>query len=377
MPTSGQHPTKFVDELRPDFIGLPYELLCNLANVIYQSTGDKLITPVNEHSSDAEKFRYVAALNAFANCSLFKLVNAKITQDFRAYSVSDNCIEISSLHRRKVNVEYLEVRPIANQRDMEQRWLAVKMCIDQVDLKKLTQTFWVKEEERNKEIVFKAYGIFGVSETPISEIAVNYDLSRARVYQILNAFERNVRSRIHRTIRIEARKQQGSVTRSGINKSKIASKPVISSDEHLVVWLMRLGNILIESRISLANALDYISEKYADEYKSLKKLVPCLRSTESFFEFLATIESRSFPPKEEVLELERPLICDTELLGRLSDVDIAALPLPIKTINTLKASEIFSAGQLAQLTLEQMYQIPNLNRKSIESVLDFFKLYES
>lgn len=375
MPTFGQYPTVFVDDLRPDFIGLPYELLCNLANVIYQSIGDKPIITVNENSSDAERFRYTAALNAFANCSLFKVVNAKIAQDFRAYSVSDNCIEISSLHRRTVNVEYLEVRPIANQRDMEQRWLAVKMCIDQADLEKLTQTFWVMQEERDKEIVFKAYGIFGFSETPISEIAASYDLSRARVYQILNSFERNVRSRIHRTIRIEARKQQVGVTRSGIKDSKVASKPVICSDEQLVVWLRRLGNVLIESRISLANALDYISEKYADEYKSLKKLVPCLRSTESFFEFFAMIESSSLHPRES--ERERPLICDAELLGRLRGVDIAALPLPVKTINTLKASEIFTADQLARSSLEQICRIPNLSRTSLKSILDFFKLYGS
>lgn len=374
MPTLGHYSTKFVDDLRQDFIGLPYELLCYLANLVYESIGEEPIIPTNESFTDADKFRYTAALNTFANCSLFKVINIKITQGFRAYPVSENCIEISSLYKGKVNVEYLEVRPIANQLSMEKRWLAVKMYVDRVDLKNLTQTLWLMQGERDKEIVFKAYGIFGFSEIPISEIAENYGLSRARIYQILNSFESNVRSRIRQAIQVEARKQQPRVTPGGFGNPKFALKPAISSDVDLVAYLRGLGNVLIESRVSLVSALDYVSAKYADERKALEKLVPYLRSTESFFEFLATIESRSLPQK--ALERENPLICDRELLDRLRDVDIAALPLPIKTINTLKAAKIFSADQLARLTLDQMYRIPNLGRKSLKSVVDFFKLYE-
>jgi len=46
-----QYPVKFVDELKPDFIGFPLELATFLANLVYKKLGDELIETLNSNCS--------------------------------------------------------------------------------------------------------------------------------------------------------------------------------------------------------------------------------------------------------------------------------------------------------------------------------------
>ena len=74
-------------------------------------------------------------------------------------------------------------------------------------------------------------------------------------------------------------------------------------------------------------------------------------------------------------EMERKIVEDDNLLKRLVGVDIGALPLPIRTINILKQAGIETADQLASLNKAQMMKIPNLGRKSMNSIFEYFNLY--
>lgn len=365
---------KFIDELKPNFIGLPLDLAIYLANLVYKSLGDELLEPLNANSTEAEKYQHNENLRAFINCSLFKVLNLRVSQDFRAYIVEHEFVEISSQHRDNLKEDFVEVRPTSNQRDMERRWLAVKIFIDQSNLSQLVQRIFDRQDQRDRDILFKTYGIYGFKEASVRDVAAEYDLSRARVYQILNLFEQNTKRRIRRTASI-IRSRADQKTSNAVGALKPAVKPTIAADSALVDWLKEFGNRLHDCRISFACAFDYLSLKFPNEYLVLKKLVPFLRDTESFFDFVSDMNNRLVPPKP--FGFDGPIISDTSLIERLTDIDIAALPLPVRTVNVLKASDIHTADQLARLTFDQMYRMPNLGRKSMNSILEFFKLYES
>lgn len=165
-----QYPVKFIDELKPDFIGFPLELATYLANLVYKSLGDELIETLNANSTEAEKYQYNETLKAFVNCSLFKVLNLRVAQDFRAYLVEHNSVEISSSYRGDLKDEFLEVRPISNQRDMEKRWFAVKVFIDQSDLKQVVLNLFDRQDQRDKEILCKIYGIYGYTESAVRDV---------------------------------------------------------------------------------------------------------------------------------------------------------------------------------------------------------------
>lgn len=365
-----KYAVKFVDELKPNFIGLPSELAVYLANLVYKSLENELIEPLNANSTEIEKYQYNETLRAFINCSLFKVSNLSITQDFRAYIVEHECVEISSQHRDNLKEYSVEVRPTSSQRDMEKRWLAVKIFVDQSNISQLVQSIFARQDERDKCILFKTYGIYGFKETSVRDVAAEYDLSRARVYQILNLFEQNIKRRIRRTASIAKSRADPKIS----NTAGVL-KPTIAADSALVDWFKEFGNKLHDHRVSFSNALDYLSLKFPDEYRVLKKLLPFLRDTESFFDFVSDMNNRLVPTK--AFGFGGPIISNASLIERLRDIDIAALPLPIMAINVLKASGIHTADQLARLTSDQLNRMPNLRRRSMDSILEFFKLYES
>lgn len=366
--------SKFVDELKPNFIGLPSGLAIYLANLINKSLGDELLEPLNANSTEAEKYQHNEALKACINCTLFKVLNLRVTQDFQAYIVEHEFVEISSLHRDNLKEDSVEVRPISNQRDMERRWLAVKMFIDQSNLSQLVKSIFDRQVERDKDILFRAYGIFGFNKATVRDLAAEYDLSKARVYQILNLIERNTKRRFNRTAYIVKSRADQKISNT-VDALKLAVQPPLAADPALVDWLKELGSKLNNHRISFASAFDYLSLKFPDEYLVLKKLVPFCRDTESFFNFVSGMNNRLVPPKS--FGLDESIIRDTYLIEKLTNIDITALPLPARTIKCLKASDIQTADQLARLTIDQMLRMPNLGRKSINSILELFNLYES
>lgn len=369
-----QYSVKFIDELKPNYIGLPADLAVYLANLVNKSLAKELLELPNEISTEADKYQHGEALKTFINCSLFKIWNLRVVQDFRAYIVEHEYIEISSEHRDNLKDDYAEVRLIANQHDMERRWLALKIFIDQSDLKQKLLYVWDRQDQRDREIIFKIYGIYGFKEIPVRDIAAEYNLSKARVYQIFKLFERVSIGRIRRVASIVRSKVQHNES-TAVGSYELKIRLSLASGTQLIDWLIEFGDMLLNYRIGFANAFDYLSLKFPDEYLVLKKLVPYVRDRESFFNFLADMGNQFVTPMAH--SFDNPIVSDLSLIKRMTDIDIAGLPLPIRTINVLKASEIHTADQLARLTLDQMYHMPNLGRKSINSILDFFKLYEA
>lgn len=362
-----QYSAKFIDQLKPNYVGLPSELVVYLANLVYKPLGDDPIESLSENSSETKWFRQ-RQLKEFVDCSLFMVSNLHYIQGFRAYLVEHDYVEISSCHKENLKSLTVDVRPIANQRDMDRRWSAVKSFIGQSCLNRLVKSIFNQLDKRNKVIVCKVYGIYGFKKASVHDVAAEHELSKARVYQILQSFERKQRMRVFRA---------GLATGSRPNENRLPangnSRVTVAAETELIDWLNEFGNKLHDYRISFASAMDYLSLKYPDEYFVLKKLVPAFQDTESFFDLVSDMNNRLIPRRP--FDSGGPIIGDPYLIERLEDIDLAALPLPYIAIATLKASNIHNAGELARLNHEQISQIPSLRPKSINAILEFFKLY--
>ena len=367
-----QFKTMFLDNLKPNFLGIPDELAIQLASSVSEELGNEITTLLSNALSEGQKDESKIRLEAFLNCSLFKIHNYRSLPNFKAYLAKSNDIEISSKYKHQLTDTFLNVRPVFYQQDMENRWAKVKATIDESNLTFIIEKLWSDLESRDQAILLDAYGIFGHKETSISDIAKRNGLTRARIYQIVNYFDTNTRRKIRLILRTASKYSefQPTYNQPTSNSMQIFSRP----EGILVLWLQSIGELCQDSRISMAIALDYISLQYPDEYLVLKKFIPSLRSTTELYQFLSVFR-RPFLPISDKPEMERKIVEDENLLKRLVGVDIGALPLPIRTINILKQAGIETADQLANLNKVQMMRIPNLGRRSMNFILEYFSLY--
>jgi len=376
MEDTGQKFTpQFLDNLKPQFLGLPEHLARELANMVYKILGKTLIEAVAEDASESDRYKNRNALEAFVNCTLFRIKNLRKGRDFSAYIASGDQIEISSKWRPHIEGDSLDVWPSSSQHDLEDRWNRLKTSIDSFEIPTIVENVFGELGERDRIILFKTIGIYGYEETPVRLIADELHLSRERVYQIVKGYELRTRRSMVLSVRRHRIADIVHLMLSG-ERNEFKCRPEVL----LVASLVALGRLCQDSRIALVTMLDYLSERFPSESKLVKRLMPQIKSTEDYCQILISFEDRivsqeAVERQRQIVDRQRQVVEDAALIKRLEGVAVSSLPLPSRTIFVLTKAGIESADELARLTIDELYHMPNLGRNSLAAILDFFKLY--
>jgi hypothetical protein len=368
-----QYAVRFSEILRPDFLGLPEELARALVSSKRDLVADLLCDVQMAWVRNADARRRIARrrLGECVNYAVFRVENTEPQVDFRAYIADGNEIIISAQHREKIKSEFVRVSLSFSQEDASSGWRRVQEFIDASDLPDVVKNLCAELDHRTRGILFRSYGIYGCQETTDELLADELGLSPDDVCLVRYEFCRTLATRL-RLMRRRAARHSDDETFSDMVK-KASDRSLHLPEALLADWLRRLVRICQESRVSLQAALGYISAKFPSEHVFLNRTL-LLGSYDQIFRLIGGYRERYV--SVEVLARRRPLVEDSSVIERLKGVNVRALPLPARTIAALTRAGIENVDALVQLTYNDLLLIPNLGRRSISSMLDFFKLYK-
>jgi Bacterial RNA polymerase, alpha chain C terminal domain len=371
---SANYPVKFLDNIKPEFIGLPKDLALTLANAALKQCGLKSIKPPSHNASAFETMLHLEDIKKFLYCSKFRLINAPEFRYFTGYLAPAEYIEISSIHRAALNDGTPIIDLQANEKVTEAKWLTVKRFIDDSNFEQLIDDCWEQLDRRNKMILFSAHGLGGFIEKTNREIASEAGLSPERVRQIIINFDSQI-ARMLRKFRRKASALQRFET-SRIRYQDYFASPELHPWAKISDWLIELSVLCRDVGVGTAHALQYIEIKWSNKYRELITILPFASSTEALWEYISRDAENTISMELQTIQsILQPIESENKNSKHLHQLEIKSIPFSSRTQAALEEFGIETVGDLIELSQADLRRIPNLGRRSISEILAYFKIF--
>lgn len=366
----------FANDLKLDHIGLPAELVRDIANQLFEKINFEKIEEVNIDSSVNEKRKYKESIEEFLACSTFVInevseISSEI--EFKGLLSENNFIELNANYRDLIAKKDIGIELKSSQYQAGSRWLHIKILIESSQFDVQVMKIFDCLSERDKAIIFSVYGVNLPCGQSIVDVAKEHNITRAWVYEIIKKSERVIKKKF-----ISAIINEKNINRELSIDQLLENRTYLDSFSPEVLIIVLAKAIYIRAliwNISIMSIIDLISRDFKEEVRILNRIFPIFSSTRMF----CTVIKESLATRYSQEEIERmaPLVDDSELIVRLRGVKVASLPFSVRTINCLNAVGIEDADQLARTTIDELKKIPNLGRKCLYSIQQFFDLYKA
>ncbi|BET26487.1 RNA polymerase alpha subunit [Limnobacter thiooxidans] len=362
----------FTENLKDDFIGLPHHIITIFANNFFKKSGFDLIHPIDKNLNKIEINKYQEEIQEFLNCSTFAIKELNKEINFKGIFSTDEKIELSTIYKNTFDGNSINIKLKNTQYQSGKNWLLVRKMIDSIELRAQVRKILEALNERDREIITKAYGLYIPKEQSIQSIAEENNLGKARIYQILKDNETTLKRKFLKAIIKEKELNKAAQIELFLDDSH--HKKITTPESIIVIFLKAIYINSLEKNISIRSVLDFIQLNYKEELKLIHKVLPIFNSTRMFCKIIRESVDPRLSARE--IELKTPLLSNLALIDRINEISITTLPLSKKAISCLEAVGIRQIGQLAKTTLGQLLRTPNLGTKDLLSIQQFFDLYK-